>query len=135
MSLGPVETTGLVVVAVGLVRVVERLIDRKTSNGETRHKLVCLLGQESEGFRVMRQLIEKMTPMASEIHELHQEHGSQSKVADEVHSLYKAHAVLDDDGIPMVYMPRSWGKTQEAILEELRKLNRNMDRYVNGKAK
>lgn len=44
--------------------------------------------------------------------------------------LTEIHTRVDEDGVPMVYVPRSWGKTQDAILETLRDTVRTNDRIA-----
>lgn len=54
------------------------------------------------------------------LHEMHAEITSMRTLVTESYSkvieLHSMHDVKDNDGVPLVYVPRSWGKTQEETL-------------------
>ncbi len=118
-QLGPAETTGVVIVAVGLLRVLEVAI-AKLSNKNDSSKVgfgLCVLGKEAPGTMLMKELCKHM-----------------EEVRRATHDLTELHSPKDQDGIPLWYMPRSWEDTQKEILTELRTLNKQMGALVkNGK--
>jgi hypothetical protein len=44
-------------------------------------------------------------------------------------TLYKQHQIVDEDGTPIWYVPRSMLKLQSAAVEELKKLNSTMESF------
>lgn len=53
-----------------------------------------------------------------------------AKMASQIDDLYNMHDQRDTNGVPIWYVPRSWARTQEKMLECLREISRHQERTL-----
>jgi len=112
----------LIVLAVSLAKVVELLVTKFVfkSGGSGR----CMLSsEEKRALYDTRRDVSDLVKTTEKLAVATQNADSARRSCQEVlKELKVVHAAKDEDGAPMVYVPRSWGHTQEKIAETMQSI-------------
>ena len=96
--MGPAETTGIVVIVGLVLQGVFKLAEH-------------IIGKYGEGEVTNKQILDVLTKRPC---------GLNDRQSEQLTKLHDLHDIVDSDGVPLWYVPRSWATTQKEIVTELR---------------